>query len=73
MANTITPTTTVKYSLTNIQNKELISKNLGIFKYFYRTTHNPDLAAAMEKLSDVWYLKYGGVVYIYDVAMCPGF
>ena len=49
--NTVTP------YLTNISNKELIIKTRYIFEYFPRTTQDTDLVAAMENLSDVWYLN----------------
>ena len=54
---TVIPTTIVTYYMNNISNKELIIKTQAIFEAFYKTTQDPYLAAAMEKLSGVWYLK----------------
>ena len=65
------PTTTVKSSLINIYNKELIGKNQAIFEAFSITTQDPDLVYAMEKLSEVWSLNLRGIVYVYGVAMGP--
>ena len=65
----VTTTITVKSYLDNISNKELIIKTRYIFEYFPRTTQDTDLVAAMENLSDVWYLNQRGVVYFYGVTM----
>ena len=54
-ATSVPHTTTVTSYLNNIPNNELISKTQTIFEYFSRTTQDLDIAAAMEKLSDVWF------------------
>ena len=57
--------------MTDISNKELISKTQDISKAFNRTTQDTYLADAMEKLSAVWSLKYGGIFYVSGVSMVP--
>ena len=65
------PTTTVTSSMNNMSNKELISKTHDIFEGFSRTTQDPDLTAAMEKLYDVWSLNQRVAVYVSGVDMDP--
>ena len=56
-ATPIATTTAVASYLTNMYNKELVSKTHDIFEANSRTTQDLDLAAAMEKMSDVWSSK----------------